>query len=188
MNTEISRIEVQTISESVDIIDDIEAWLLKQANTYELHWLLAHADDGVIWGVMHDGDLFLSNCLFGPDLRLETLQMARLFGISGELYIWKKDNMWSSWLVIEGEGVKKEYYDEHYLLWGKKVENKKNGFILLRHGEEGLRHAPPVEDEFIVPPLALNIRQYISYDKEGQAYVKFSRLISISSFKKKGSI
>ncbi len=169
----------------VDFNGDIKIWLEQQATTNNLRWLLAHADDGVIWGEVRDGTLCQSNCLFEPDLRPETLQMVHLFGVSGELYLWKSDNSWISRLITDCEGDKKEYYDETHLLWGKEVEKRENGFVHVRHGAEGLRHAPPVEGEDIEPPLGINVRHYIGYDDDGQAYVEFSRLISISPFNKK---
>lgn len=170
---------------SVDFAGGIEVWLQKYANRYNLPWLLAHADDGVIWGEVRDGALYRSNGLFEPHLRLDTLQMARLFGFGGELFLWKNDNSWSSRMVTDGEGNSKEYYDETHLLWGKDVEKRENGFIHLRHGEEGLHHAPPVGDGDVEPPLVLIVRNYIGYDDDGQAYVQFSRLVSIGPFVKK---
>lgn len=176
---------IETVSEPAEFNGDIETWLQQQANTHNLRWLLAHADDGVIWGEVRDGALCRSNCSFEPDLRTETLQMARLFGKSGELYLWKNDNDWLHRLVTEGKGEKKEYYDETHLLWGKEVEKREDGFVHLCHGAEGLRHAPPVEGEDIEPPLMLNVRHYLCYDNDGQACVEFSRLICIAPFNKK---
>ena len=174
---------VETVTVPVDFGGDIKTWL-EQANTHNFRWLLAHADDGVIWGDVRDDGLHLSTSLFGPELRAKTLQMARLFGEIGELYLWKSDDGWSARLVIEGEGHTKEYYDECQLLWGTDVEETDDGFVLLRHGAEGLRHAPPIHEADIkLPlqhkPLRLNIRHFVDYDKDGQAYVKFSRLISV---------
>jgi len=169
----------------VDFNGDIKTWLEQQANTHNFRWLLAHADDGVIWGEVRDDGLHLSTSLFGPELRAKTLQMARLFGEAGELYLWKSNNGWSARLVLEGKGSTKEYYDEHHLLWGTHVEKSKDGFILLRHGEEGLRHAPPFRTENDKITLVLNVRHFMGYDNEEQAYVDFSRLMSISPFNKK---
>lgn len=168
----------------VDFNGDIKIWLEQQATTNNLRWLLTHADDGVIWGEVRDDGLHLSTILFRPELRAKTLQMARLFGETGELYLWKSDDGWSARLVIEGEGSITEYYDECQLLWGTHVEKTEEGFVRLRHGAEGLRHAPPIhESDIKLPlqhnPLRLNIRHFVDYDEDGQAYVKFSRLMSI---------
>ena len=115
----------------VDFNGDIQTWLEQQADTYNLRWLLAHADDGVIWGEVRDDDLHLSNSLFEPELRVTTLQMARLFGEAGELYLWKSNNNWSARLVLEGDGDTKQYYDETQLLWGTHVD--KIDLILFFH-------------------------------------------------------
>ncbi len=170
----------QSTAVPADFNGSIKQWLEEQANTYSLRWLLAHADDGVIWGEVRESSLHLSGCLFEPDLRATTLQMARLFGEAGELYLWKNDNVWSARLVLEGKGDTAECYDEGYLLWGTHVEKNENGFVHLRHGSEGLRHAPPFHTDKEKIILALNVRHFIEYDKEGQAYVEFSRLMSIN--------
>jgi len=171
----------------VDINGDIKKWLEQQAKTHKLRWLLAHADDGVIWGEVRDDGLHLSTSLFGPELRAKTLQMARLFGEAGELYLWKSNNDWSARLVLEGKGDTKQYYDVTQLLWGTHVDKIEDGFALLHHGAEGLRHAPPIQipDGELELPLVLNVRNFVNYDDDGQAYVEFSRLISIGLFNKK---
>lgn len=178
---------VKKVTVPVDFNGDIGAWLRERANTHNLRWLLAHADDGVIWGEARDDGLHLSTSLFGPELRAKTLQMARLFGEIGELYLWKSDGGWSARLVIEGEGHTKEYYDECQLLWGTHVEKTEEGFTRMHHGAEGLRHAPPmpVPEGKLERSLVLNVRHFVDYDGEGQAYVEFSRLISIGLFNEK---
>ena len=178
---------VETVTVPADFNGDIKTWMEQQANIHTFHWLLAHADDGVIWGEVRDSGLHLSTSLFGPELRAKTLQMARLFGEIGELYLWKSDDGWSARLVVDGEGGIAEYYDECHLLWGTHVEKTEEGFVRLRHGTEGLRHAPPmsVPEGELEHPLVLNVRHFVDYDNEGQAYVAFSRLISIGLFNEK---
>lgn len=185
---EIKQIKcLDLVTVPVDFNGDIKTWLEQQADTHNLRWLLAHADDGVIWGEMHDDDLHLSTSLFGPELRTKTLQMARLFGEAGELYLWKSNNDWSARLVLEGEGDTKQYYDETQLLWGTHVDKIEDDFVLLHHGAEGLRHAPPMQipEGKLELPLVLNVRHFVKYGDDGQAYVEFSRLISIGLFNKK---
>ena len=184
------KYSIQEVSIHTDFNDDIKSWLEEKAKVNGLRWLLAHADDGVVWGEVCDDGLHLSNCLFGPDLRSETLQMARLFGETGELYLWRADGGWRSRLLKEGEGKENEYYDESQLLWGTEIEDEEDGFILLQQGAEGLRHAPPIHrDNLKLPlndtPLQLNIRHFVEYDEDGQAYAKFSRLISVGQNDKK---
>jgi len=175
-----------SVTVPVDFNGDIKTWLEQQANTRNLRWLLAHADDGVIWGEVRNDNLHLSTHLSGPDLRTKTLQMVRLFGEAGELYLWKSTNDWSARLVLEGEGDTKQYYDETQLLWGTHVDKIEDGFVLLHHGAEGLRHAPPMQlpEGKLEHPLVLNVRHFVNYDDDGQAYVEFSRLISIGLLNK----
>lgn len=171
----------------VDFNGDIKTWLEQQANTNNLRWLLAHVDDGVIWGEVRDDGLHLSTHLYGPELRAKTLQMVRMFGEAGELYLWKSTNDWSTRLVLEGKGNTKQYYDETHMLWGTHVDKIEDGFALLHHGAEGLRHAPPMqlpEGKLELQPV-LNVRHFVNYDDDGQAYVEFSRLISIGLLNKK---
>jgi CRISPR-associated protein (TIGR03984 family) len=158
-----------------DFKDNILDWLEAQAKADDLRWLLVHADDGVIWGELRNDKFHLSSDLFGPQLRAKTLQMARLFGFNGELFIWKIDTCsWQARLIVEQQGNESEYFDETMLLWGTKCEKSKDGFFLWRHGSEGLRHAPPIKNQ---NNLKLKVRHYIDYDEDGQAYIKFSRLV-----------
>lgn len=168
----------------VDVNGNIKAWLEEKAKAHNLCWLLAHAYDGVIWGEMRYGSLHVSTELFGPELRSTTLQSARLFGENSELLIWRANNGWQARLIKDGEGIDIECYEEQNLLWGTNVENRKNGFALLSHGSDGKRHAPPIKEDFELP-LAINIRHYIKYDEDGQAYVQFSRLVSIGKYKRR---
>ena len=55
--------------------------LSAQARSYGLRWLLAHADDGVIWGEFRPDGLHISSDAFphiSPSLRVETLQQMRV--------------------------------------------------------------------------------------------------------------
>jgi len=181
MKPNILKIKYKSLQLSVpaDFGGNIAAWFEEQAKAYDPKWLLVHADDGVIWGELRDDKIHLSSKLFGPVLRAKTLQMARLFGANGELFIWKTDNCsWQARLVIDNQGQDIEYFDETMLLWGTRWENSNDGFFLWEHGSEGLRHAPPVDSN---RDLKLKVRHYIDYDEDGQAYIKFSRLVCITA-------
>lgn len=163
--------------------DDPVKWFQAEAQTYDLKWLLVHADDGVIWGKMQNGQLQLSSGIYGPMLRSITIQTAYLFSESGELLLWKAGNMrWKSRVLKEGVGTEVECYNEERLLWGDTIEKDEKGFILLCQGSEGLRHALPLETKTktICHPK-LKVRHFLDYDDDGQAYIKFSRLVSVVS-------
>lgn len=176
------KCDIKKVTVDSDFNENIKQWLEKEAENYGLRWLLAQAYDGVIWGEKMKDGLHLSTILLKTDLRVSTLQMARLFGEIGELLIWRSDNGWHARLVKDNSGTDRECYDEFQLLWGTDVEKSQDGFVLLRHGSEGLRHAPPFESKDDKLRLQLNVRHYINYDTDGQAYVDFSRLVSVSAF------
>lgn len=153
-------------------IADLREWLQKQAQTLDNKetWLLAHADDGVIWGKIEAGALMTSTdaekeavdrypevrgC--SPELRRETLQTARLFGENAELLLWR-DEEGFRWRVLQdlpdetGEGASDGgdairldagSLDESQVLWGTKAVPLQNGFTLMVEGEQGLLHVVP---------------------------------------------
>ncbi len=160
----------------------LPAWLEERGRAHGLRWLLAHSDDGVTWGELRDGKLCLSSAAFpdvSPPLRPGTLQQARLFGRPGELLLWRQDKGWAYRLVLEGQGEEKVCYDQPYLLWGTTVVQEKDGFTLLTHGAEGLRHAPPLAPGQIHLPLQLIVRHVLGEDGDKQTGVAWSRLVDL---------
>jgi hypothetical protein len=95
---------------SVDgIVDDgtLVSWLEEQARNWKLNYLLAHAEDGVIWGRFDNEHLTTAEKVFHksdfkvdfPTLRLLTLQQCRVFGQNGEVLLWRTGEKWRSRLV-----------------------------------------------------------------------------------------
>lgn len=177
-------------TDSVSVADldgNLRGWLLTQAEPHDLTILLAHADDGVIWGQVVDNALLTSHKIFddstSPELRLETLQQARLFGEQAELLLWRTAKGWQARLVKDISAG--EHYDQSQLLWGNRYVNSRAGFTLVEEGQQGLRHAPPV----VAPkskfddkrhPLYLCVRHYLKTDKEtGIVDVALSRLVEV---------
>lgn len=181
-----------TIDDSLKVMsatdEALRDWFANQAKTYQLPWLLAHADDGVIWGYLDDqGNLQLSGEAFAdvsPPLRLTTLQQARLFGSVGEVLVWRTASGLVARYAHEGAGPTHHYYDTQPLLWGDQVEEGPEDidFVLLRQGEQGLLHAPPLRAAGIERlPAHLTARHYLDYEPDtGQAFVCLSRLMSLS--------
>jgi len=181
-------------------LNDPTAWLIKEGTSRNLQWLLAHTDDGVVWGCMRTGELVTSHeaardrseadpvC---PPLRAATLLQARLFSLSAELLLWRREkNVWQA-RVIEDETnqphVKEppwkwhSFYDEEHLLWGTHGIRLPHSFTLLRDGAQGLRHAVPCTlalgtDGSVTPPR-LMVRHYLN--SEGYARVVASRLCDL---------
>lgn len=198
--------------EPVGELRDPHAWLAQKAQVYGLTHLLAHADDGVIWGRLDaNGRLVTSHDALHntqaqndrdrrrieaakrslPPLRPETLQQARLFGEQAELFIWRDgDGAWRGRLLREtadGENPNwSESFDEPQLLWGTHGTPLEDGFTLLEDGAQGLYHAVPLQVALVEASegrlkqsVRLNIRHYLDYDEQGQAYVAVSRLVEV---------
>jgi CRISPR-associated protein (TIGR03984 family) len=181
-----------------ETVGDVGAWLQEQAAAHRLTLLLAHADDGVIWGRVEDGRLLTSHgaaqghpeavraC---PPLRAETLQQARLFADHAELLLWRADA--SSWRcrlirdICAGErGQWEEGFDEAQILWGTHGFPLAQDFTLLRDGAQGLRHAVPVPlplsgPHYEATPPRLWVRHYLGPDD--CACIVASRLFDLRS-------
>ena len=167
---------------SVDGRDAIE-WLRQQSKAGDV--LLAHQDDGVVWGKAHkDGDWVTSDAVLStsPALKGDYLWSARLFNAQREILLWRDgDGNWHAREISdgasEGEPDFTEWYDELQLLWGDHGKHEViNGvtFTVLEEGAQGLRHAPP---KAIAERGKISTRNYIGYDEDGCAFVKASRLV-----------
>lgn len=181
-----------------NIKKSLENWLIKQASHYQLSYLLAHADDGVIWGkfqFQHDNNS--NNCILktseNPQLRLSTLQQCRIFGETGEILLWNSNNQWNARLISQTKVSQllqnKEigFIPENQILWG--TQGKTNGdFTLLSDGTQGLRHSVPiiVEEKYfsqnkkeLYRPVRLKVHHYFNYNNDGLARIFTSRLVSL---------
>jgi CRISPR-associated protein (TIGR03984 family) len=163
-------------------------WINEQAKANQLSYLLAHAEDGVIWGHFIRDSLLTSGEAFDklPVLRLRTLQQCRIFGARGEILIWRTEEGWGCRLCQEKDDAGIDFISENQMLWGtKKVKAEKDGFTLLVDGSQGLKHAVPLTSipfsERAVRPTRLLVRHYITYDEDGLAYIFLSRLVDLTS-------
>ncbi len=167
---------------------DPRAWLAARM-TAEMPWLLAHADDGVIWGRREpDGALILSSDVFSSaakypaiavPLRALTLQQARIFGPGGELLLWRTDGGFAARRIADGANAE-DIFEEDHLLWGTRRQFAiQAGFTLRDEGEQGPQHAVPLEvgDG---ERAALRVRHCVAYDPPSDmAYVALSRLVDL---------
>lgn len=187
-------------------VSDPKKWLTRQAVANGLTTLLAHADDGVIWGQLESGGrLALSHDAFpdvSPPLRAITLQQARLFSEQAELLVWRDgDGGWRTRLLKDDGGPKHDAwcFDETHLQWGDHQEGEADGFTLVAEGQEGLRHAVPLPAAavpFDLPektsdrwhPLRLGVRQYLDRDEDGTLVIVQGRLTGLwAESRKEGS-
>ncbi|MEM9758088.1 MAG: CRISPR-associated protein Csx19 [Pseudomonadota bacterium] len=157
----------------LDVDADAVAWLGATARDLGLRYLLAHADDGVIWG-LRDSDAFATPYpAVGAQLRTVTLQEARLFDERGEVLLWRDgvDRFRARVIrpVQESEvPTWSQAFEELHLLWGDQpdpnVDNPAEVFTPLREGAQGLRHAPPMPGLTVEAlPLALRVRHYVTF-------------------------
>lgn len=172
-----------------------QTWLEEKASAYQ--YLLAHADDGVIWGYLKEGQLITSDQAFpdvSPPLHAQTLQQLRLFSEKGELHLWRTEPGQFQGRVITDDtsGTSEKYFDEDQILWGTRWLDYQKGFTLVVEGQRGLRHAFPKAvtndkahfgtQQNPKHPLRLKIRHYLDYDKEtSQARISLSRLVDLYS-------
>jgi CRISPR-associated protein (TIGR03984 family) len=183
----------------VDFMEQpLQKWLKQQAQNYQLPYLLAHAEDGVIWGRFEFDSRRLTTaravfpeCYF-PKLRLKTLQQCRVFGEAGEVLLWNNNGEWRSRLILQSkvsELIAQQQIGlipELQILWG--TQGKTNGnFTLLSDGSQELKHAVPIPVEQtyfskdrneLYRPVRLGVNHYFCYDSDGVAKIFLSRLVS----------
>lgn len=171
--------------------DDLYKWLESQAPSVseQIPYLLAHAEDGVIWGRFDDGKLTIANKVFTesnfPNLRLCTLQQCRIFGKQGEVLLWKCGEKWK-WRSL-GD-LAEDKIEERQILWGTHGEIRDN-FTLLWDGSQGLKHAVPLRiviggDRKLDKPVRLVVNHYIHYNEDGFARIYLSRLVDLTTKEK----
>ncbi len=169
---------------------NLEKWLKEQASKYKLKFLLAHAEDGVIWGKFQDGNLITADSMFSEFARLRklTLQQCRIFGESSEMMIWQTDDGFKARVVEDEHLNKKEYIYEYQILWGTHGDKREQeGFTLLWDGKQGLKHAVPFtdieleKDGKLKNPVRLQVNHYIDYDRAGVARIYLSRLVNLTA-------
>lgn len=169
---------------------NVREWLREMAIRHSLRWLLAHADDGVIWGENRDDGLVISHDVtpgISPPLRVATLRQARLFSATGELQLWRDDDEWKACLIrvprTDEPATFTESIDETQILWGGTARQLENRFTLLSDGGQGLRHTVPLTIEERADgdrPLRLHVRHYLGEDDLGFVTIVASRLVDLS--------
>jgi CRISPR-associated protein (TIGR03984 family) len=164
----------------------LRSWLIEQAATYKLTYLLAHADDGVIWGNFNEGKLTIARDIFPQfsELRLYTLQQCRVFGTSGEVLLWRTAQGWKARLITDPLTETEDTVVEDQVLWGTQGKEK-DGFTLLSDGQQELYHVVPLtniqfdDSKRLHHPVRLKVKHYIEYDENGLARIGLSRLVDL---------
>jgi CRISPR-associated protein (TIGR03984 family) len=164
---------------------DLRDWIEAHATPTSI--LLAHADDGVIWGYTQGGKLMTSDeadSRYSPPLLVKTLQDLRLFNQSAEIRLWRDINGWRAIRIFEIEQAQASAFDEQHLLWGTKATKKEQGFTLLEDGSQGLRHMPPshvfARDGIILRDrIYLKLRHYLRPNASGVNSITMTRLVNL---------
>lgn len=169
---------------------DIPAWFASQSAVGPQSWLLAHMENGVIWGKIVDQQLVLSSSLFpdvSPPLDAFTLWEARLFGENAEVRVWRSASGFEACRIEDRTKEEATAFDESHHLWGTAAVKQKGAFILLADGQQGLQHAVPcsIEPRYfrsreLYRPVVLRTRHYLDFDEDGRATIVASRLVALS--------
>jgi CRISPR-associated protein (TIGR03984 family) len=191
-----------TILQDIQIISDTKSlrkWLKEkiQSPEYNFKYLLAYAEDGVIWGYFDsEGDLITATEpkeLFPryrfPLFRYETLQQCRIFSDNEEIMLWRTKDFLKA-ILIKDPQKKPECIIESQILWGTQAEDIRDGFTLVSDGSQGLHYAVPLvgiefdKTQKLYRPLYLIVHNYIDYDpKTGLARTYLNRIVSLKSRK-----
>ena len=165
-------------------------------------WLLAHCDDGVVWGKRgtNQRQWELSSTPFpdvSPLLSEENLQQLRVFGPQQEVLIWRAEDGFTGRVLADTEEVFQEDNplrpkdESHILVGDRRLAEPVGEFSLVGDGR-GVRHAIPLkceEKEFekgegTLWPLRLTVKHYMSQDEEtGVVRIAASRLVEVKKEK-----
>lgn len=183
---------------------DVLGWLGEKEADQEsprdagLRWLLATSYGAVVWGLKRDGRWVLSD----EDARLpaDALLDLRAFGPDGEVFIWRDGDGLRARRRTDNPKGELDTLEETQLLWGTQRDTDRPappGFTPLSDGDQGLRHAPPLEldESYFVPPAQegqkedsryghrparLRLRHYVAKDKDtGVARIVDTRLVEV---------
>lgn len=171
----------------------VREWITKQMQIKENKqtWLLAFADDGIIWGRMDGGKLVVAHEASQKEdkknyaqLRGETLQQAHIFGDKVEIRLFRdENNRWQA-VKIEDEG---DVINESQILWGDQLAEEDQpldeNFTRLKAERKGIPpQILPIERKKyanIGKYVRLEVHHMVNFNEDGEAYIKLSRLAGL---------
>ncbi len=171
--------------------NNVREWIAGQMKENNLTFLLAFADDGVIWGRMDNGSLVIAHETTQKEerknyteLRGKTLQQAYAFSDKMEVRLFRDElNAWKA-LKIEDEG---EVITESQVLWGDKLDKDENqpthpGFMCLLAERKGIPpQIVPIKDDLDATKcVRLEVHHLVKYNEDGEAYIEISRLAGLT--------
>ncbi|RIK82026.1 TIGR03984 family CRISPR-associated protein [candidate division KSB1 bacterium] len=180
---------------------EVEKWL-KAKMSLDHPFLLAHADDGVIWGKWTNGAIYTSHEIapnISPPLLGKTLQQAFIFGAKSEIRLFRDElGEWTA-REISNPASTTDYIIEWQILWGSEVVQMKpqvdallrNEFTHVRDKrQQGLDQVLPIpitQAELDIEPAdkakrpRLLVHHFIEYnDCTGEARIGLSRLVNVA--------
>jgi CRISPR-associated protein (TIGR03984 family) len=161
-------------------------------------WLLAHCDDGVIWGASQtDGRWRLSGDAFpedSPRLVRGRIQQLRVFGNEYELLLWRTESGLHGRRIMDiastsGFAVETRPANETIVLVGDRAIGPSRGGFTKVGDATGSSHVVPLEldegdftsgrgDQYW--PLRLDVRHFFAYDgQSGAVRVAATRLLDL---------
>lgn len=158
--------------------DQVVSWITEHLKQHK--FLLAFADDGVIWGRMGEE--------ISTKLRGKTLQQAFIFDDKEEVRLFRdemnndKEAKWQARKVVDGDN---EVITESQILWGDESVEFKNGFLQVKVDTKGISNQIiPAERKIIKDKnteecLRLEVHHIVAYNNDGEANVKVSRLAGL---------
>lgn len=162
--------------------DQVRAWLEDQL-TPDLPFLLAFADDGVIWGCKVNGKLVTTHDVepqAGAKLRGETLRLAHVFGSKQEIRLFRGEmDEWKTAKIFDGD----TFIPESQILWGDRLGRKAaEGFARFEDLTKGI---PPQlyplekEENASSDEARLDLRHTVAFNESGEARIIYSRLVGL---------
>jgi CRISPR-associated protein (TIGR03984 family) len=152
-------------------------------------YALIHADDGVLWAIVNGNDLlYPTQSNWTPQLRSKTIQQCRIFGTTGELFIWREgEHQWRGRVVLEEPGAEYELIEEAQILYGDRVHLSQPappGFTAIYEATTGMRQIVPglvtTSDFTRGCRMTLAVTHYLTADSHGQAGIYCSRLKDVN--------
>lgn len=180
--------KLETGEITFDDTDALRQWIMVQSQIIGKFpcYVLAHANDGVIWARV-EGQVLITAHEAGdsnaPNLDLDQLQQMRLFGETGEVMLWRHASSWRFRTVSDAADGPEAcpYYDEKQMLWGTESTLLKSNFSLLTEGKQGQRHAVPIAVAGTLSDtrrVTMTLRHYLNNDSH-PARVVLSRILAI---------
>jgi CRISPR-associated protein (TIGR03984 family) len=186
---------------ALDTAEQLQAWLTAHAETHGCTTLLAHAEDGVIWGRFdkkengvelrssYEAEITAKTQVpYSAALHPDTLWQARLFGSDAEVLLWREQGVpnaaWQA-RVIEDKTSKNTWFDTCFdepqlLLGSDSTPLGETGFTRMREGSAELVHVLPVAVNVVDRQhrVKLVVRHYLAKN-EPLAQVAATRLVSL---------